>query len=69
MAALGDPMWDLAFLVGADRDLDREEVRAVVQEYGRLAPVDAYNLSWHRRSWEIFWKIRDLAMQPREGTE
>jgi hypothetical protein len=56
-------MWDLAFLVGADRDLSREEVDAVVQEYRRLSAVDAPYLMWHKRSWDIYWKISDRAKE------
>lgn len=54
----GDPMWDLGFLVGADRDLPQDEVEAAIAEYERSAPVDREHLMWHRRRWFDFWEIR-----------
>ena len=58
--ALGDPMWDLGFLVGADRDVGEEEAARVMAAYSRLAPVDKEVLSWHRRCWGAFWRLREL---------
>ena len=60
LLALGDPMWDLGFLVGADRDVGEEEAAEVVAAYSRVAPVDKGVLSWHRRCWRAFWKLREL---------
>ena len=57
----GDPMWDLGFLVGADRDLPEVDIKAVIAEYEMSAPVDLENLMWHRRRWSESWKQRDLA--------
>lgn len=48
--ALGDPMWDLAFLIGADRDLDSAKIAQVVGAYADCMPIDAKVLTWHRRS-------------------
>jgi hypothetical protein len=59
LLALGDPAWDLGFLVGADRGLGPEEVEAVVAAYSQLRPVDALVLDWHRRCWRLFWELRD----------
>jgi len=44
----GDPMWDLGYLVGADRNLPEYEVEAVVTEYEKLAPVNREHLMWHK---------------------
>jgi len=54
--ARGDPMWDLAFLIGADRDLTDEEVEAVIAEYASGATVDRDRLMWHKREWSAFWR-------------
>jgi hypothetical protein len=54
--AWGDPMWDLGFLIGADRDLAPEEVEATVAGYAALAPVDRPQLQWHARRWAAYWQ-------------
>lgn len=54
----GDPMWDLGFLVGADRDLPQAEIEAVVAEYQNYMPVNRELLMWHRRRWFEFWEER-----------
>lgn len=59
LLSLGDPMWDLAFLVGADRDLDPDLIDRVLDAYGREA-IDAAPLLWHRECWSLFWELRDL---------
>lgn len=51
-------MWDLGFLIGADRDLTDEEVEAVIAEYGSRAAIDRHRLMWHKRRWSNFWKAR-----------
>ena len=55
----GDPMWDLGFLIGADRHITDGETEAVIAEYRANAPVDRYRLMWHKRRWCAFWKERD----------
>jgi hypothetical protein len=55
----GDPMWDLGFLIGADRNLTEEEIEAVITEYGSSAPLDRSRLMWHKRRWSEFWKERE----------
>jgi len=57
--ALGDPMWDLAFLIGADRDLTDDEVEAVIAEYASGAALDRDRLMWHKQEWAAFWSARD----------
>lgn len=48
-------MWVLGFLTGADRDLQEEEIEAVLAEYERHAAVDRDCLWWHQRRWADFW--------------
>lgn len=57
----GDPMWDLGFLVGADRDLPVDDVERTISAYALHAPIDRVCLDWHRRRWRAFWSERDLA--------
>jgi aminoglycoside phosphotransferase (APT) family kinase protein len=59
LLACGDPMWDLGFLVGADRDLSAAETEAVIAAYQEHRPVDAARLAWQRRCWEEYWRRRD----------
>ena len=54
----GSPMWDLAFLIGADRDLTDEEAEAVIAEYESTATIDRHELMWHKQRWSDFWKER-----------
>lgn len=61
--ALGDPMWDLAFLIGAERDLVQTEVDRVIAAYGVIAPVDLPSLLWHKRCWDTAWMLQDLVKQ------
>jgi len=57
--ARGDPMWDLGFLIGADRDLTDDEVEAVIAEYASSATVDREQLMWHKQEWAAFWRTRE----------
>lgn len=58
LASPGDPMWDLAFLLGADRDLEPDVVETVVDAYGRDG-IRGESLSWHQECWALFWTLRD----------
>jgi len=58
--ALGDPMWDLAFLIGADRDVAQQEVEAVIDAYESVAPLERGALLWHKRCWDVSWQLRDI---------
>lgn len=58
--ALGDPMWDLAFLIGADRDIAQQEVEAVIEAYRTVAPLERSVLLWHKHCWDISWQLRDI---------
>jgi aminoglycoside phosphotransferase (APT) family kinase protein len=65
MLALGDPMWDLGFLIGADRGLPSREVDRVIATYGSQRPVDRPVLLWHKKCWDAYWGLKDLARQMR----
>lgn len=60
LMALGDPMWDLGFLIGADQGLGPGEVETVIQEYQQCCSVDMDVLSWHKRCWDVGWSLRSL---------
>jgi len=60
LLALGDPMWDLGFLLAADRDVSEEEATAVVAAYREARPIDEQRLAWQRRCWKAYWESRDL---------
>jgi aminoglycoside phosphotransferase (APT) family kinase protein len=63
LLSVGDPMWDLAFLVGADRDLDGGLIDRVLDAYGREA-IDEASLAWHVECWALFWVLRDASGAP-----
>lgn len=54
----GAPMWDLGFLLGADRGLPKDEIEAVITEYEKAMPVNREILRWHRRWWAEYWEKR-----------
>ena len=64
LMSLGDTMWDLGFLVGADRDVTDEEADTIIRAYQDLRPVDTGRLRWNRDCWEAFWLLRELADNP-----
>jgi len=60
--ALGDPMWDLAFLLKADfrrEDRERVDMAAVLQAYSDVRPFDAARLDWHVACFEAYWRRRE----------
>lgn len=61
LLAMGDPMWDLGFLLGADPDVGNEEADNVKTEYAKYCEIDDSVLSWHMKCWHLFWKLRALA--------
>jgi hypothetical protein len=63
----GDPMWDLGFLIGADRNVTDDETEAVIIEYAAHATLDRHRLMWHRRRWADFWKAREDRSASRTG--
>jgi hypothetical protein len=60
LLALGDPMWDLGFLAGTEKDLAQEEVDAVIKEYGKQREIDDEVLAWHMKCWKTYFKLRDI---------
>jgi len=60
LLALGDPMWDLGFLVGTDKDLEQEDVDAVIEEYRKYREFDDEVLAYHIKCWKTFFKLSDL---------
>jgi len=58
LLALGDPMWDLGFLLSADRGVEEQEAAAVIAAYRDLHPINDNRLAWQRRCWETFWQLR-----------
>lgn len=61
--ALGAPMWDLGFLIGADRDLAPSVVEEVIEAYGKIAPLAMGDLLWHKQCWDLCWQLHDLIKQ------
>lgn len=59
LLALGDPMWDLSFLLEADRGIDTAESAAVIAAYAALRPINKERLDWQRECWREFWHRRD----------
>jgi fructosamine-3-kinase len=59
LVAIGDPMWDLGFLLAADRGVKEEEASAVIAAYKEARRIDEQRLAWQRRCWEAFWRRRD----------
>jgi aminoglycoside phosphotransferase (APT) family kinase protein len=57
LLACGDPMWDLAFLLAADREgVDAE---ATMQAYAEVRPIDTARLNWHLACFEAYWARRE----------
>lgn len=55
---MGDPMWDLGFLLGADRGLSQMDRELALEAYQLTASVDFKCLDWHVNHWNEFWKRR-----------
>jgi len=64
LLALGDPMWDLGFLVSTEKDLEQEEAESFIEEYGKYREIDDEVLTWHIRCWRTYFKLRDLLNNP-----
>ncbi len=52
LLSIGDPMWDLGFLIGADRDIADQEVDATISAYCKTCPIDSNVLKWHKHCWD-----------------
>ena len=59
LLALGDPMWDLGFLLEADRNVGGGEAEAVIEAYGSIRAFDQARLRWQRECWRAYWAARD----------
>lgn len=59
LLALGDPMWDLGFLLSADRGVTEAEAETVIAAYRAIRSVDQDRLAWQRECWRAFWQERD----------
>jgi aminoglycoside phosphotransferase (APT) family kinase protein len=57
---LGDPMWDLAILLGADRGLPAEELEACIKAYEQSMPVNTMRLLHYQNGWELRWRMAEL---------
>lgn len=60
LLALGDPMWDLGFLVGADHGVSDIEVEDVVRAYQRTRPIDEDILRWQQVCWKTLRELIKL---------
>jgi len=60
LLALGDPMWDLGFLLEADRCVDVEEASEVIRAYRSVRALDNARLRWQRACWQAYWRGREL---------
>jgi len=65
LLALGDPMWDLGFLIGADSGIDPKEIEDVVDAYRRNRPVDEDVLKWQMTCWESLLGLMKLGREYR----
>ena len=63
LLSFGDPMWDLGFLIGADRNITDQEVDATIAAYSKACPIDSDVLMWHKHCWDASWELRKLKKQ------
>lgn len=56
--SVGDPAWDLGFLVGAEPGVRLLAADAALRAYGPVTPVLRARLEWHTRCWRSFWATR-----------
>lgn len=59
LLATGDPMWDLGFLIEADRGVGAAKSAAVIAAYAAVRAVNRERLEWQRACWRAFWQRRD----------
>lgn len=58
--AVGDPAWDIGFVIGAEPGIPDAATESARTAYGRLAPGVEQRLIWHARCWKSFWALRAL---------
>lgn len=66
---LGDPAWDLGFLIGADPSVSDEEVDDVIEAYTQTAPLDKTRLEWHRTNWGLAHRLRQTLKVERQSPQ
>lgn len=59
---LGDPAWDVAFLIGAEPGVGEAARTEALTAYGHVTPALERRLAWHIRCWTTFWVLRALVM-------
>jgi aminoglycoside phosphotransferase (APT) family kinase protein len=57
---LGDPMWDLAILLNADRGLSDAEIESCLKVYSAIRPIDEQRLKYYSAGWQLRWKMAAL---------
>jgi fructosamine-3-kinase len=57
LLAMGDPMWDLGFLLGADSGVSEEEIQATIRAYQRTRPIDEDALRWQMTCWRSLLEL------------
>lgn len=62
--AIGDPMADLGFLIGADAGLPETETAEVISAYQERVSVDPVSLRWWRNCWATFHLFAAAAIPP-----
>lgn len=65
LLALGDPMWDLGFLVGADSGVGEKEIEDVIRAYSRTRPIDENVLCWQLACWRSLRELVRLMLEYR----
>ena len=68
LLALGDPMWDLGFLVGADAGVTDKETEEVISAYQRTRPIDEDVLGWQMSCWRCLLGLMKLMREYRENS-
>jgi aminoglycoside phosphotransferase (APT) family kinase protein len=67
LLALGDPMWDLGFLVGADAGISEKEVEEVISAYRCDRPIDEDVLHWQIACWRSLPELMRLMREYKEA--
>jgi fructosamine-3-kinase len=60
LLALGDPMWDLGFLLEADSGITESEAEEVIEAYRSIRRPAMDRLNWQRECWCAYWRLRQL---------
>jgi len=60
LLALGDPMWDLGLLVGADSGISEKEIENVIRAYRRIRSIDEDVLCWQMACWKSLLELIKL---------